>query len=388
MTRPLRVSSHPGVSALAAADWDRLVGDEPPFLEHAFLTSLEEAGCVGPDTGWHPQPITVHDEMTGELLGAAPAYLKTHSMGEFVYDWAWADAAERAGVQYYPKLVLAVPFTPVAGRRLLVEPALDPDEAMSVRRALLAGAVQLAADARCGGVHMLFCQEDERDAATAIGFVHRLGQQFHWVNDGYGEFADFLARFRSKRRNQIRRERRRVAEQGFETVSLLGDEVLDEHRELAFRFYCATVDQFRWGRRYLNERFFESLWARQRDRLQLTLARNIDDGRVLAGTVNMQKGDARWGRYWGCDANHPFLHFEVCSYAPIEDCIGQGVQRFEAGAGGGSHKYGRGFLPAFTHSAHLLFNDGFHQAVADFCRREALIITQEAGSLTASLFAR
>ncbi len=388
MTGPLRVGSHAGVGALDAAQWDRLAAGDSPFLEHAFLTSLEDAGCVGPDTGWHPQPLTVHDDASGALLGAAPVYLKSHSMGEFVYDWAWAEAAQRAGVQYYPKLVLAVPFTPVAGRRLLVDPALREEDARAVRQALLTGAVELARAARCAGVHMLFCTKEERDAATALGFAHRLGHQFHWTNEGYEDFEGFLARFRSKRRNQIRRERRRVGEQGLETVSLLGEQVLDEHRELAFRYYCATVDQFTWGRRYLNERFFELLWERMRHRLQLTLARRMSDGQVLAGTLNLQKGAQRWGRYWGCEADHPFLHFEVCSYAPIEDCIKTGVQRFEAGAGGGPHKYGRGFLPAYTHSAHLIFHEGFRRAIEDFCRREAALVEEEVEELGESLFAR
>ncbi|MGM0577056.1 MAG: GNAT family N-acetyltransferase [Myxococcota bacterium] len=382
---PLTVRVVEGVGAVPAGEWDRLVAGAPPFLEHAFLASLEESGCVGAGTGWRPTVLTAREPGTEALVGAAPAYLKTHSMGEFVFDWAWADAAARSGIRYYPKLVIATPFTPAAGPRLLVDPALSAEQADGVRRALLAGALRVAEDVGAGGVHVLFCTERERDLAADMGFVARTGLQFHWRDEGYGSFDDFLARFRSKRRNQIRRERRRVSEAGVEVISRTGREVRDEDLPHAFRFYLSTVEKFLWGRQYLNERFFALLWERMRDRLQVVLARRGDE--VVAGSVNFQKGAHRWGRYWGCDEEIPFLHFEVCAYAPIEDCIRQGVGVFEAGAGGGGHKLGRGFLPAFTWSAHHIGHEGLRDAVGEFCAREAEHLEEQAEDLRRSLFA-
>ena len=382
----LRVETLAAVKEVDAATWDRLATHAPPVLEHGFLTSLEDAGCVGPDAGWAPLPLIARDGDGGPIVGVCPIYVKSHSMGEFVYDWSWADAAARARVPYYPKLVIAAPFSPVAGPRLLVDPALDAADGRAVRRALLLAAVEVARRTRCAGLHMLFCTEEERNLAAELGFAIRTGMQFHWRNEAYGTFDDFLGRFRSKRRNQIRRERRRVAEAGIRVRSYLGAEVVDAHRRHAFRFYRSTVDQFAWGRRYLNERFFELLWARCRDRLQLTLATR--DDHVLAGTLNLEKDGRRYGRYWGTDERHHSLHFEVCSYAPIDDCIQRGVQVFEAGAGGGNHKYGRGFLPALTWSAHLHLHGGFQEAIADFCRREGEHVRGEAAELEATLFAR
>jgi hypothetical protein len=235
---------------------------------------------------------------------------------------------------------------------------------------------------------MLFCTREEARLAEPLGYIIRSGVQFHWHNEGYRDFDDFLARFRSKRRNQIRRERRRIVEAGVETVSLNGDDIDPSHMALAFRFYAATVDRFSWGRRYLNEALFEALWESQRDAIQLTLARVKETGEVVAGTFNFQKGHGRYGRYWGCDAELPMLHFEVCSYAAIEDCIDKGIQVFEAGAGGGHHKFGRGFLPVETFSAHKLFHPGFHDTVARFCAQEAHSIRAEIADLRESLFVR
>ena len=383
----IRVEIGQGVAQVDAASWDRLTVDAPPFVEHAFLASLEEAGCVGAEAGWLPVPLMARDEQTHALLGAAPAYIKTHSMGEFVYDWSWADAAERSGVPYYPKLVVAAPFSPVSGPRLLVDASLRPEAADAVRRALLSGCVQAARQMRCAGVHVLFCTERERDLAVEMGFAARTGMQFHWRNEGYATFDDFLARFRSKRRNQIRRERRRVRDSGVTIRSVTGGALDARHREAAFGFYAATVDRFTWGRRYLNERFFELLWERMPDRVQLLLAEDRS-GELVAGTVNMQRHGRRYGRYWGATGAQDCLHFEVCSYGAIDDCIQRGLQVFEAGAGGGSHKYGRGFAPALTWSAHLHLHRGFHAALADFCLREAAHIRAEATQLAGALFVR
>lgn len=383
-----RLEVQDGLVSCEGQAWDALVGDAPPVLHHDFLRALERAECVGAPTGWLPKTILATDPATGALVGGAPGYIKLHSMGEFVYDWAWADASHRAGLRYYPKMVIAAPFSPVAGPRLMTSPELSSADAEGVARALLMHAEETAREEGCTGVHMLFCTREEAQLAERLGYVIRSGVQFHWHNEGYRDFKDFLDRFRSKRRNQIRRERRRIVEAGVETISLTGDDITPAHMALAFRFYAATVDRFSWGRRYLNEALFESLRETQRDAVQLTLARHRESGEIVAGTFNFQKGHARYGRYWGCDAEIPMLHFEVCSYAAIEDCIDKGLRTFEAGAGGGHHKFGRGFLPVETFSAHKLFHPGFHDTVARFCVQEARSIRAEIADLRESLFAR
>jgi hypothetical protein len=235
---------------------------------------------------------------------------------------------------------------------------------------------------------VLFCSREEALLAAERGFAVRRGFQFHWQNDGYDDFEAFLARFSAKRRNQIRRERRRVDEAGIETVSLVGDAIEPRHMADAFRFYADTVDRFTWGRRYLNEALFEALWTHQRHRLQLTLATHAGSGQVVGGTFNFQKSGRRHGRYWGCEASVPMLHFEVCSYAAIEDCIESGIATFEAGAGGGHHKYRRGFLPVETFSAHKLFHPQFHRAISEFCVAEGRSVQGEVASLRNALFVR
>jgi hypothetical protein len=368
------------VNALPPAVWDSLVAGGVPFLRHGFLSALEDSGCLGDASGWIPCHLVAR--AGGLPVGLAPVFLKTHSMGEFVYDWAWADAASRSGIRYYPKLVVAAPYSPVTGRRLFGD---DP-----VRRALLAAVVAQARAMDCAGVHLLFCTPEEVALACELGFTHRLGHQFHWSNPGYRDFEDFLGRFDSKRRNQIRRERRRVREQGVELSSHVGDGVEDRFIAPAFAFYGATVDRYVWGRRYLNQRFFELLWARQRAHLQLVLASRA--GQVVGGSLNFEArlggGLRRFGRYWGALDEVDQLHFEVCSYFAIEDAIARGVEVFEAGAGGEQHKLVRGFLPTATHSAHLLFDPRLHDAVTDFCAREAQHVALEIERLTEGVFAR
>lgn len=382
----MEVRGWAGVAEIDSAAWDLVVGDAPPFLEHAFLKALEDTTCVGPTTGWYPAPITVHDD-AGTLIGAAPAYLKTHSMGEFVYDWSWADAARQFGVDYYPKLIIAAPFSPVPGPRLLVAQHLGDIEATKVRKLLLAAALQLAQDNKCSGVHMLFCTDEERQLAESMGFFHRLGTQLHWSNDDYAGFDDFLGRFKSKKRNQIRRERRKVSEAGITVANVAGNDIADWQWDHAHPLYCRTVDQFFHGRRYLSREFFQALYATQRDRLQLVLA-HVDGAprNVVAGAINFQKAGKRHGRYWGTYKDVDCLHFEVCSYASVDDCIQTGLSVFEAGAGGYGHKYGRGFLPAYVNSAHAVFNQGFSNALQAFCQREAAAVREEAERLRGGLF--
>ncbi len=384
MGEAIDISVITSVAELAPKDWDAVASDAVPFLSHGFLSALEDASCLGDASGWIPCHFVARSN--GVLAGLAPAFLKTHSMGEFVYDWAWADAAHRSGISYYPKLILAAPFSPVSGKRLF-----GPDE---VRRALLEAAVEQARAMDCSGVHLLFCRPDEVQLARTLGFVQRLGMQFHWTNSGYRDFQDYLDRFDSKRRNQIRRERRKVSEQGVTLESLVGRQVDDSLIEPCFSFYGATVDRYVWGRRYLNRRFFELLWERQRDALQLVIASRA--GEVVGGSLNLEAhlpstdgtSFRRFGRYWGALEEVDQLHFEVCSYFAIEDAIRRGLDVFEAGAGGEQHKLVRGFLPAATHSAHLLFHPRLHDAVADFCHREAVHIASEIERLTAGVFAR
>jgi len=399
----LAVSRLASVAQLGRAAWDgvAVARQAIPFLHHGFLSALEDAGALGPRVGWVGAHLAISaGGAGGPLLGIAPAYVKGHSLGEFVYDWAWAEAAERAGGRYYPKLVLAAPFSPVTGERLLVTPGLDPELDQMVREALLMAAVDQARALGCSGVHLLFCTEDEARLAEGHGFVHRLGCQFHWENEGYPDFEAFLARFDSKRRNQVRRERRRVSAQGVSVRSYVASEVEDAFVGPAFDFYARTIERFAWGRRYLNRRVFELLWERMRPYLQLTLAWRQGD--IVGGALNLESlpglargatsdaacGATRYGRYWGALAEVDGLHFEVCAYAAIEDCIRRGIKGFEAGAGGEEHKLGRGFLPHRTHSVHLLFEPGLHRAIADYCAREAKRVERDIVSRGAQVFVR
>lgn len=350
------------VRELRAAEWNALVGDESPFLEWEWLASLEEAGCVGGRSGWEPRPLVVRDG--GRLVAAVPLYAKTHSEGEFVFDWGWADAAERAGIAYYPKLLVGVPFTPASGARFLV--AAGEDRAAWVAR-LARALVEICRDTDLSGVHVNFCREDEIAPLRANGFDLRVGVQYHWRNAGYAEFGDWLARFRSKRRNQIKRERREVAESGVVVETFAGDAIPDGLFEPMFRFYLATVRGRVWGRQYLNRKFFELLRERFKSRLCFIVARAGDE--PIAGTFNVCKGDVLWGRYWGATREVRNLHFEVCYYAAVEHCIANGLSRFEPGAGG-DYKQMRGFDGEPTFSLHWLAEPRLREAVGRFLAEE------------------
>lgn len=351
-----------GVASIDREAWNRLVGDESPFLEWEFLASLEDAGCVGPRTGWTPRPLLLREG--DELIAACPLYAKDHSEGEFVFDWSWADAAMRAGISYYPKLLAGVPFTPVTGARVLVQAGRD-------RRAILlafASALRaLCVENGLSGVHANFLRDDEREAFVAEGFAPRLGLQYHWRNDGYADFDDFLQRFRSKRRNQVRRELREIATAGIRIEALQGDALRDELAPVLFPLYLTTIEKSPWGRRYLNRRFFELLVERFRRRLCVMLAWR--DGRPIAGTINVQKGDALYGRYWGAFGEVRHLHFALCYYAGVRHCIEHGLARFEPGAGG-DYKQLRGFDATPTWSVHWLAEPRLATAVARFLDEE------------------
>jgi predicted N-acyltransferase len=351
-----------GVREAEKSEWNALVGDASPFLEWEWLASLEEAGCVGGRSGWTARPLVAREN--GRLVAAAPLYLKEHSEGEFVFDWGWADAAERAGIAYYPKMLVGVPFTPATGARILV--AAGADRCAWTER-LAAALLELCREGELSGVHVNFCREDEIAPLREQGFALRVGVQYHWHNAGYAEFGDWLARFRSKRRNQIKRERREVAEAGVVVETLSGTEIPDALFEPMFRFYLATVRGRVWGRQYLNRRFFDLLRERWKERLCFVVARVGDE--PIAGTFNVQKGDTLWGRYWGATRDVRNLHFEVCYYAAVEHCIAKGLARFEPGAGG-DYKQMRGFDGEPTWSLHWLAEPRLRAAVGRFLAEE------------------
>jgi hypothetical protein len=351
-----------GVAQVPRDEWNALVRDESPFLEWEWLASLEEAGCVGESSGWQPKPLVLREG--GRLLAACPLYVKGNSEGEFVFDWGWADAASRAGIDYYPKLLVGVPFTPVTGARFLT--AAGADRAACI--AALGGALRQVCEASdLSSVHVNFCRDDEVEALRGRGFLLRVGVQYHWSNDGYRSFDDYLARLRSKRRNQVRRERRSVAEAGITTEVVRGDAIQDALFGPMFACYRTTVDQHVYGRRYLNRRFFELLSERFRHRLCFVVARR--DEEIVAGTTNVVKGDALYGRYWGGLEFVRNLHFEVSYYAAIAHCIEQGIARFEPGAGG-DYKFLRGFDARPTWSLHALRDPRLAAAVARFLEAE------------------
>ena len=345
-----------GVAQLPAQEWNALVGDESPFLEWEWLASLEEAGCVGDAQGWQPRPLLLREG--SRLVAACPLYVKAHSEGEFVFDWSWADAAARAGIDYYPKLLVGVPFTPVAGARFLCAPGADRGACV----AALAGALrELCSQNGLSSVHVNFCREDEAGALEAAGYLLRIGVQYHWHNEGFASFDAYLERLRSKRRNQVRRERRGVSSQGVTVEVLRGDAIPDALFEPIYRCYRTTVGAHYYGRRYLNRRFFDLLASRFRARLCFVVARRGEE--VVGGTLNVIKGDTFYGRYWGGLEAVRYLHFDVCYYAAIEHCIEAGLSRFEPGAGG-DYKFLRGFDARPTWSLHHLADPRLSAAVA------------------------
>lgn len=346
------------VGEIPKDDWNRLVGDGSPFVEWGFLTALEESGCLDDASGWHPQIVVVRDD-SGRLLAAAPMYLKMHSQGEFVFDWAWADAANRAGIRYYPKAVVASPFSPVTGVRLLV--ASEHAETKALKTTLMQGCLEVAREMGLSSVHFNFVAEDEVEIFREAGLLMREGIQYHWKNRGYETFDDYLAEFRAKPRANVRRERRLLAEGGVQTRILQGDAIDRTMMKRMFRYYRSTVQKFYWGSQYLTSDFFEVVLEKIPERLQLVVAEH--HGEVFAGAFNMVKGDRLYGRYWGCEREVEFTHFEVCMYRAVQWCIENGIQVFEPGAGG-EHKHDRGFEATVTHSAHWIADSRLADAIA------------------------
>ena len=357
-----------GVRDFDAAEWNRCAGDGNPFLSHAFLSSLEDSGSVGARVGWQPVPIAI-DGPGGRPDALLPAYVKSHSQGEYVFDHSWADAYMRAGGQYYPKLQIAVPFTPVPGPRLLAtDPALTP--------ALIVAAERVVAQNGLSSAHATFIDPEEVALFERAGWLIRMDSQFHWHNRGYGSFEDFLADLSSPKRKAIRKERARAVE-GLEVVHLTAADIQETHWDAFWEFYQDTGAR-KWGRPYLTRRFFSLAGERMADRILLILA--LQDGRPIAGALNFIGADTLYGRYWGCTQDVPHLHFELCYYQAIDAAIARGLQRVEAGAQG-SHKLARGYRPVPTYSAHHFADPRMGDAVAAYLEAERAAVSHEIEAL-------
>jgi predicted N-acyltransferase len=333
-----------------------------PFISHAFLAALEASGSAAARTGWQPQHL-VAETASGEILGVAPCYLKSHSRGEYVFDHGWAEAYERAGGSYYPKLQVSVPFTPAAGRRLLVRPGKTAEQAQA---GLAAGLIELCRLRDASSAHLTFLTEPEWRFLGEQGFLQRMDQQFHWENAGYATFEDFLAALASRKRKAIRRERREAVESGLTIHWLTGSDLTEAAWDAFFAFYMETGSR-KWGRPYLTRTFYSLVGESMRDRILLVMAKRA--GRYVAGALNFIGSDTLFGRHWGATEHHPFLHFELCYYQAIDFAIAHKLARVEAGAQG-EHKLARGYLPNTTYSAHYIVDPGLRRAIADYLKRE------------------
>jgi predicted N-acyltransferase len=370
MTRTATIE--PAMAGIDAAAWDDCANPDAartdPFVSHAFLQALEDSGSVGPGTGWLPRHLVLGDG-AGGIAAVMPLYAKSHSQGEYVFDHSWADAYQRAGGRYYPKLICAVPFTPVPGRRLLVRPGSTAAETEAL---LAAAAEEVTVKLGCSSLHVTFLTEGEWGRLGDIGFLQRTGVQYHWQNEGYGCFDDFLATLASRKRKQLRRERAEALAGGIEIEHLTGTAITEEHWDTFFSFYMDTGSR-KWGRPYLNRAFFSLLGAAMADRCLLVLAKR--HGQAIAGALNMIGGDCLYGRYWGASEHVPFLHFEVCYYQAIDYAIAHGLARVEAGAQG-EHKLIRGYRPVPTYSAHWIADPRLAAAVAPYLVAERAEIAE------------
>jgi len=362
---------HPRISEIPAAEWDACNAGGNPFVSHAFLSALEDSGSCGPRTGWLPRHAALRDA-AGALLAVVPMYAKSHSYGEYVFDHGWAQAFERAGGTYYPKLQVAAPFSPVPGPRLLVRPGSGV-EPSALGQTLIQACEQL----KLSSVHVTFCTKDEWDALGEAGWLQRIGMQFHWDNHAYKDFEDFLGALSSRKRKTLRRERRDAQNCGLDFCALTGAEITEKHWDAFYRFYQSTVDR-KWGSAYLTRKFFSLLGERLGDAVVLMLA--TQGGTPVAGALNLAGPDALYGRNWGCKGDFPFLHFELCYYRAIDYAIAHGLQRVEAGAQG-RHKIQRGYLPQETYSAHWISHGGFSRAVENFLREEREDVRREMAAL-------
>jgi len=353
-----------GVSSLPGDQWDACAGSGNPFMTHDFLSIMEESGSVGEDTGWRPAPIIIR-AADGRIDAALPAYLKGHSQGEYVFDHAWADAFERAGGRYYPKLQIASPFSPVPGPRLLLRnPALAP--------ALLSAAESLVRVNGLSSAHATFVAPEQVPLFESFGWLIRIGNQFHWQNRGYQDFDDFLGALASRKRKAIRRERRQ-AQDAVSISRLTGADIQPRHWDAFWQFYIDTGAR-KWGRPYLTRKAFTLMGERMADRILLVMAEL--EGQPIAGALNLIGADTLYGRYWGALADIPCLHFELCYYQAIEAAIEMGLGTVEAGAQG-EHKLARGYEPTPTYSAHFIADTDFRTAVSDYLKRERAAIRRD-----------
>lgn len=365
------------MTAIPAQDWDALACPEAatgrpidPFTTHRFLAALEASGSTGEGTGWQARPLVLRDQ--GRVVAAMPLYVKGHSQGEYIFDHGWAEAYARAGGRYYPKLQVAVPFTPATGRRFLGDPAH--------RDALMQAAIGVTQQNGLSSLHVTFCTEDEAQALTGFeGTLHRITQQFHWENHGYASFDDFLAQLSSRKRKMIRKERETARAHGLTIRALTGDQIEPSHWDAFWLFYQDTGNR-KWGTPYLTRAFFDAVQATMRDDALLVLA--FDGDRPVAGALNFIGRETLYGRYWGCVADYPCLHFELCYYQAIDWAIAQGLSRVEAGAQG-EHKLARGYLPSAVHSLHWIADPGFAKAVARYLDQERRAVGEEMEILTA-----
>ncbi len=375
---PTRINVLEAIGDVVPAEWDACAGPDNPFITHGFLSALEDSGSAAADTGWLPRHLAVRDE-AGALIAAAPLYLKSHSYGEYVFDWGWAEAYERAGGRYYPKLVCAVPFTPVTGRRLLVRPDMAAPLADQLADALAEAMATLTGRLGASSVHVNFATHAEWRRLGERGYLLRQGQQFHWTNHGYRDFDDFLSRLSSHKRKAIRKERRAVAAHGLDIRALTGAEITEAHWDAFYRFYRATSDK-KWGPSYLTREFFSLLGERLGRRVVLVFVSDAA-GEPVAGALNLVGGGTLYGRNWGvlggvpggrlkgAAARYDFLHFEACYYQAIEYAVAHGLARVEAGAQG-PHKLQRGYLPTPTYSAHWIADPALRAAVERFLASE------------------
>ncbi|WEX87252.1 GNAT family N-acetyltransferase [Sinorhizobium garamanticum] len=370
MTDAINIRIEHSFTSISPANWNRLAGASKasasipynPFLSHAYLSALEESGSATAETGWLGQHLLMEDA-DGFLRGALVCYMKNHSQGEYVFDHGWADAFERAGGRYYPKLQCSVPFTPVTGPRLLTTEGRDP---RPIHDALAAGLKELTRRHGVSSAHVTFAPADEMPIFERAGFLHRTDQQFHFTNEGYGSYGDFLETLASRKRKALKKERRTAVEEGITIDWLTGSDLTEEIWDQFFAFYMDTGGR-KWGRPYLTRSFYSLIGERMADDILLVMAKR--GGRYIAGAINFIGGDALYGRHWGCIEDHPFLHFEVCYHQAIDFAIAKGLKRVEAGAQG-EHKLARGYMPVTTHSAHFITHPGLARAVADYLERE------------------
>jgi hypothetical protein len=357
-----RLTTLAAIDEIPAADWNALAGDDLPHLRHEFLAAMEHHGCVGERFGWLPRHLVLRDARD-RAVAVAPCYLKFNSYGEFVFDWAWADAYQRAGMRYYPKLVVASPYTPATGQRILTG---DTPDRPALAAAMIQGSMQLAERSGVSGLHWLFTSETETDWLRARGLLRRLGCQFHWQNRGYASFDAFLGELSAEKRKKVKRERRRVVESGIRIRRVRGDQVTPEEWRIFHRLYEDTFDK-RGGLPTLSLGFFQEIGRTMGESLLLVLAEY--DARIVAAAFCLQGRDSLYGRHWGCFKDFHSLHFEACYYQGLEHCIEQGLERFEPGAQG-EHKVARGFLPTRTWSAHWISDVRFRRPIDSFLDHE------------------